>query len=140
MNNNRSIRALNLETGQLLDGTIAFIQRKRKNGFSNWLALNQESLRRLSSPVHNITGIDFRILMALLSELEHENIIQTTQKEIAAQCGIRTQHVSRSIQKLLTAGIIEKSSRSLKLCPDFGWRGSAKNHNLELSMRARNLT
>ena len=83
---------------------------------------------------------DFKVLMKLLSVLDYENLIQVSQADIARELDMHRQHVQRSIKRLIQLGIILEGvkigiSRSYRLNPSFGWKGSAKGHR-EVSARA----
>ena len=83
-------------------------------------------------------GNDFKVLMKLLSVLDYENLIQVSQAEIARELNMHRQHVQRSIKRLLDLGIVLEGvkigiSRSYRLNPNFGWKGSAKGHREALT-------
>ena len=76
--------------------------------------------------------------MKLLSVLDYENLIQVSQAEIARELNMHRQHVQRSIKRLLDLGIVLEGvkigiSRSYRLNPNFGWKGSAKGHREALT-------
>ena len=76
---------------------------------------------------------DFKVLMKLLSVLDYENLIQVSQADIARELDMHRQHVQRSIKRLIQLGIILEGvkigiSRSYRLNPSFGGKGSAKGH------------
>ena len=54
----------------------------------------------------------------MLARLDYENLIQVNQAEVSEQVGMNRHNVSVKI------GI----SRSYRLNPNFGWKGSAKGH------------
>ena len=71
--------------------------------------------------------------MKLLSVLDYENLIQVSQADIARELDMHRQHVQRSIKQLIQLGIILEGvkigiSRSYRLNPSFGWKGSTKGH------------
>ena len=71
---------------------------------------------------------DFRVLMALLEQLDYENLITTNQAEIARELDMQRQNVQRSIKRLMALGVLLEGlkigiSRSYRLNPEFGWRG-----------------
>ena len=62
-----------------------------------------------------------------------KNLIQVSQADIARELDMHRQHVQRSIKRLIQLGIILEGvkigiSRSYRLNPSFGWKGSAKGH------------
>ena len=69
----------------------------------------------------------------MLARLDYENLIQVNQAEVSEQVGMNRHNVNRSIKKLIELGVILEGvkigiSRSYRLNPNFGWKGSAKGH------------
>ena len=54
--------------------------------------------------------------VAMLARLDYENLIQVNQAEVSEQVGMNRHSVKIGI------------SRSYRLNPNFGWKGSAKGH------------
>ena len=129
---NKRLQQIDSETGEIIDGFVAYFVPKRKNGFGQgWLAMAQNGAEILAQS--NLSGNDFKVLMKLLSVLDYENLIQVSQAEIARELNMHRQHVQRSIKRLLDLGIVLEGvkigiSRSYRLNPNFGWKGSAKGH------------
>ena len=134
---NKRLQQIDSETGEIIDGFVAYVVPKRKNGFGQgWLAMAQNGAEILSQS--NLSGNDFKVLMKLLSVLDYENLIQVSQAEIARELNMHRQHVQRSIKRLLDLGIVLEGvkigiSRSYRLNPNFGWKGSAKGHREALT-------
>ena len=64
------------------------------------------------------------------------------QAELAKELGMHRQHVQRSIKRLIALGVILEGpkigiSRSYRLNPEFGWKGSARNHVIAPTRSAR---
>lgn len=124
------------ETGEILEnGFVAYIVPKRENGFGKrWFAMAQDALDILEQ----FTRIeDFRVLMALLKRLDYENLITTNQAEIARDLNMHRSSVNQAIKRLIAVGAVIEgqkvgTSRTYRLNPNFGWKGSAKNHNAAL--------
>ena len=127
---NKRLQQIDSETGEIIDGFVAYVVPKRKNGFGQgWLAMAQNGAEILAQS--NLSGNDFKVLMKLLSVLDYENLIQVSQADIARELDMHRQHVQRSIKRLLELGIVLEGvrigiSRSYRLNPNFGWKGSAK--------------
>lgn len=134
---NKRLQQIDSETGEIIDGFVAYVVPKRKNGFGQgWLAMAQNGAEILAQS--NLSGNDFKVLMKLLSVLDYENLIQVSQVEIARELNMHRQHVQRSIKRLLDLGIVLEGvkigiSRSYRLNPNFGWKGSAKGHREALT-------
>lgn len=89
----------------------------------------------------NLTGTDFKVLMKLLGQLDFDNLIQIEQAEIARQLGMHRPDVNKSIKRLVELGSLLEGprigrSRTYRLNPDYGWKGSAKSHIKAVSDRA----
>ena len=134
---NKRLQQIDSETGEIIDGFVAYVVPKRKNGFGQgWLAMAQNGAEILAQS--NLSGNDFKVLMKLLSVLDYENLIQVSQAEIARELNMHRQHVQRSIKRLMDLGIVLEGvkigiSRSYRLNPSFGWKGSAKGHREALT-------
>ncbi len=134
---NKRLQQIDSETGEIIDGFVAYVVPKRKNGFGQgWLAMAQNGAEILAQS--NLSGNDFKVLMKLLSVLDYENLIQVSQAEIARELNMHRQHVQRSIKRLMDLGIVLEGvkigiSRSYRLNPNFGWKGSAKGHREALT-------
>ena len=118
------------ETGELIEeGFVAYVAPRRQNGFGKrWFAMAHDAAAVLKQ-VKNLE--DFRVLMALLEQLDYENLITTNQAEIARELDMQRQNVQRSIKRLMALGVLLEGpkigiSRSYRLNPEFGWRGAAR--------------
>ena len=129
---NRHMQQIDRQTGEVVEGFVAYVVPKRKNGFGQgWLAMAQNGAEILAQS--NLSGNDFKVLMKLLSVLDYENLIQVSQADVARELNMHRQHVQRSIKRLIDLGIVLEGvrigiSRSYRLNPNFGWKGSAKGH------------
>ena len=129
---NRHMQQIDQQTGEVIEGFVAYVVPKRKNGFQKgWMAMAQEAMMMLAQS--NLTGNDMKVMWAMLARLDYENLIQVNQAEVAEQVGMNRHHVNRSIKKLIKLGVVLEGvkigiSRSYRLNPNFGWKGSAKGH------------
>ena len=129
---NRHMQQIDQQTGEVIEGFVAYVVPKRKNGFQKgWMAMAQEAMMMLAQS--NLTGNDMKVMWAMLARLDYENLIQVNQSEVAEQVGMNRHHVNRSIKKLIELGVVLEGvkigiSRSYRLNPNFGWKGSAKGH------------
>ena len=136
---NRHMQQIDHQTGEVVEGFVAYVVPKRKNGFQKgWMAMAQEAMMMLAQS--NLTGNDMKVMWAMLARLDYENLIQVNQAEVSEQVGMNRHNVNRSIKKLIELGVILEGvkigiSRSYRLNPNFGWKGSAKGHR-EVSARA----
>jgi predicted transcriptional regulator len=133
------IGQFNLNTGERIDGYIAVLQPKTKNGFKRHFTMNQEALDIISE---NLEGAELKVLLKLLKYLDYENLIQIQQKEIADELKMNKSNLHRSITTLIKFGVILKGPKIGKSCsyrlnPNFGWKGTAKNHRKALDDRMK---
>lgn len=127
----KNFRQIDEDTGEILDGFTAVLQPKRRNGFNQgWMAMSLYAPAVLKQ-VKRVE--DFRVFFALLECLDFENLILISQAEIAEDLNMKRQSVNQAIKRLIELGAIIEGpkvsrSRSYKLNPEFGWKGSASNH------------
>jgi DNA-binding transcriptional regulator YhcF (GntR family) len=124
---------VNSETGEVEGSFVAYVAKKHKNGFQQegWVAMGQHPLRALAKA--NLGEEAMRVFMILSGHLEQENFILTPQSQMAAEIEMDRGHFSRAVKKLVDEGVILRGPKigrmvSLKLNPEYGWKGSAKNH------------
>jgi predicted transcriptional regulator len=120
-------------TGQVLDTAYtAVLFPKRKNGFGRrWFAMAQGEALAVLKGFKRVD--DFRVLMALLEELDFNNLILVSQTAIAKDLGMDTAQVNRAMKRLIEVGAIVEgprvgTHRTYRLSPNFGWKGSASSH------------
>lgn len=131
----REVGSVDLETGEILPHVLVAMQQKIPNGFAEgWVAMAQ-SAADLFAGIKNTD--DHRVLWMLLAQLNFENDIRIEQAAIADKLGMQRPNVSRSIKRLQELGIIVEGpkvgrSRTYKLDPSYGWKGSSANHQKAL--------
>lgn len=142
----KRLTQVDADTGEVMDdGFVAYVVPKRQNGFGGrWMAMSQDGMVWLSRGVlgklateRKLSGQDLGVFLCLLGHLDYENHILTPQSEMAEKVGMLRSNFSRSISRLVEIGIVEKGPKigrmvSLKLNPEYGWKGSAKNHVVAL--------
>lgn len=135
----KNIGQFDLDTGERIEGYIAVLQPKTKNGFTRHFTMNQEAIDIITK---NLLGSELKVLLQLLKYLDYENLIQIHQKEIAEELEIDKSNLHRSIRSLIKLGVILKGPKIGKSCsyrlnPNFGWKGTAKNHRRALDDRMK---
>ena len=74
---NRHMQQIDSETGEVVDGFVAYVVPKRKNGFQRgWMAMAQDAMMMLAQS--NLTGNDMKVMWAMLARLDYENLIQVS--------------------------------------------------------------
>lgn len=116
-------------TGEELPGLPVYRQTKiRARG---WFMTWEAGMERLASDP-DMTGEAFRVFFKMVANLDYENYIKITQKEISESLGIRKQHVSRAVKILVDKGILIKGPKSglsntYRLNEFYGWKGQMRN-------------
>ncbi|EIL6134483.1 MarR family transcriptional regulator [Salmonella enterica] len=85
---------------------------------------------------------DFRVLMSLMAKLDFENLLVLNQAEMARELKMQRQNVQRSVKRLIGMGALLEGprigiSRSYRFNPQFGWKGSARNHVIALDQERK---
>lgn len=140
----RNIGNFDQSTGEIIeDGVLTLIPRKKINGFGKgWFAMNQGALKAFRES--NLTGRDYDVLFAILEVLDFNNYIQLCQEDISEELKMKTPHINRSIKKLLNINALIEGpkisrSRTYRLNPNFGWKGSARSHQIALQEQKSSL-
>ena len=145
----RRMEQIDSETGEVLEGFVAYVVPKKTNGFGKrWLAMSQDAMLWLSrggmdSLVKEAGAEELRVFFCLLSYVDYENYILTPQSEMAKKIGMNRASFNRAVKRLVERNVIEKGPKigrivSLKLNASYGWKGSAKNHHNALKERMDN--
>lgn len=125
-------------TGEQIEGAVAFFSPKRKNGFTKgWLAMDQTNSLRAFALAH-LSNEDRKVWAIMMSYVDYENQITKSLSAMAGELGISRANFSRSLNHLCDEGVFlrqKENGRTVKiwLNPEYGWKGSAKNHVVALS-------
>lgn len=139
------IQQVDLETGEVLQGTVVLIPHKKKIELhGGWVAMAQPAMKAFSQ----IKSLEAqRVLWALLARLDYENYVLVNQKEIGDELGIKPPNLSRAMKLLAEHAILitgPKVGRSstYRLNPSMGWKGSTTSHSKALNerMKAKGMT
>ena len=111
-------------------GEFDALIRLDKNRKGGWFKVFQDSLNWLSEQA--LTGEQLRVLLKLMSRLDYDNYIRVSQKELAAELGMKDTHISRAIRKLRELDVIVEAPRMGKyklyrLNPHIGQKGKDKS-------------
>jgi predicted transcriptional regulator len=129
------VSSVDLNTGEILPHVLVAMPQKVPNGFSEgWVAMAQ-SAAKLFAGIKSAD--DHRVLWMLLAQFDFENYIRIEQAEIAKELGMHRPNVSQSIKRLHELGVLSEGpkvgrSRTYKISPSYGWKGSSKNHQQAL--------
>jgi len=132
----KRVGSVDMDTGEMLDYSLVAIQHKIPNGFAGgWVAMAQGAMEMLAAS--DLRGDDLRVLLLLMARLDFENLISLEQTAVADKLGMQKQNVNRSIKRLVEIGCLLEGpkigrSRTYKLNPAYGWKGSGKEHRKAL--------
>lgn len=143
----KKILSFDPDTGEIDEEVIGVIlYPKRKNGFQDgWVAMAQQPMMALAAA--DLSKEAYKVLFAVISQLDFENYILLNQAEIARKLNLQRSHVSEAVKQLETLGVLLRGpkagrSSSFRLNPAFGWKGSAQTHKeaLRERMQAANIS
>jgi len=128
----RKLATIDLETGEILDGTLAYVGPRIKSPYSGgFFMTNQFALEEIAKD-KELVGETLRIFLYVCSRLDFENYIQIPQMEISKDLQIDKSNVSKSMSLLESKGILLRGPRVGKvyvwrLNPHYGWKGKVRN-------------
>ena len=128
------ITQINPETGEVIEGVLVWMPKKRVSPFERHFTMNQAGLLTLAQ---NLTGEQLKVLLTLLADLDYKNYIQEPQSEIAEKHTMQKTHVRRSVKALINLGVVVEGlkvgkSKTYRLNEQFGWKGSVSKHKQAL--------
>lgn len=130
----RRVRQVDATTGEVLEGIVVSVLPKRRNGFLNgWLAMSNEAHLVFATRRKEFGEDGFGVMFFLLTKLDYENHLLVNQADVARSLGMHRQNVQRAVKRLIGLGVLLEGpkagqSRTYRLNPNFGWKGSAENH------------
>lgn len=80
----------------------------------------------------SLEGIEYGVLYCLIGYVERDNYISTSFFEMAQAINVEESQFSASVQRLVELEIFAKHQNRLRLNPEYGWKGSAEDHELAL--------
>lgn len=126
----RKVAQIDGTTGEVLEGVVAYIAPRPRNGFSDgWVALGMTAAECIARA--DMSGSDYKVLFYLISRLDFENYIAMNQSEIGRQLSMHKVTVSRAIGRLIAEGIVlakDGTPTGYRMNPHYAWRGSGKGH------------
>jgi hypothetical protein len=128
----RQLATIDLKTGEILEGTLAYFGPKIKSPFSGgFFMTNQFALEEIAKD-KELVGEALRVFLYVCSRLDFENYIQMPQMEIVKDLDMDKSNVSKAMSLLETKGILLRGPRVGKvyvwrLNPHYGWKGKVKN-------------
>lgn len=119
------VKMVDMETGEVLDDGIT-IHVPRKQRITGFFMANQNGFEELARK--GLKAEAYRVLMFLMGQMDYENAISVSQKEIAETLNMKKQNVSRALQSLRAAGAFEnEANHVVYLSTEIGWKGKVQN-------------
>ena len=133
-NGTKRFKQIDPSTGEEIDGFVAVIRPKQKSSFDRHFTMNQDTMIAMANDLNHE---QFRVMFVLLSDLDYENYIQISQIDVANVLGMQKANVSRAIKNLTLKEILMVGpkigrSKTYRLNPNYGWKGTVKNHDKAL--------
>lgn len=122
-----------LETGEILQyGNLVATPLPKPGIGGDYMMVKQSSLLRLTKD-ENLNLEDWRVLSTYIGYADYENIVRTSQKEIAEHLGMKPSNVSRSTKKLIEKKILIEIQRvgrykHYQFNEFYGWKGDSENY------------
>lgn len=134
MSGTKRFKQVDPSTGEEIDGFVAVIRPRQKSSFQRHITMNQDTMITMANDLNHE---QFRVMFVLLADLDYENYIQIAQVDIAEALGMQRPHVSRAIKNLVLKGILIEGrkvgrSKTYRLNPNYGWKGTITNHDKAL--------
>ena len=125
----RRLGMVDLDTGELLQGVSVAVPKPRRKHRERFMLLFQDTLCELAQD-RKLRGESYRVLMVLLAELDYDNFLSISQREIGERLQMHQQSVARALQQLLERGVViagpkVHGQRTYRLGDKLGWKGSA---------------
>ena len=113
-------------------GTVAVIGRDVKRLPYDHIKVGQMTASKLSGD-KELSGVDHRVLWAVLSVVQMGNSVMCTQQEMSEISGVARPNVSKSLKKLVEKGYLIKmksigSLNTYMLAPEHVYRGDNKDY------------
>ncbi len=126
----RHIEQIDAETGEVLQGCMVYIPYRPKHRERFFMGF-QDAFIAIAKD-HELTLEPMNILLYLFGQLNFENYLHVSQKDIAEALGMKKGNVSRAIKLLIDKGIILDGpkvgkTKTYRLNPDYGWKGRVTN-------------
>jgi hypothetical protein len=125
------------ETTGGLGGLLGYTKPGRFGGFQGgFFMMGQDPGEALA--LSDLTGVDLKVFLLLIKRLDFENLLVVNQAELAGKLGTQRQNIQRSLKKLIEFEVLlegpkKERSRTYRLNPDIGWKGTSENHVLALN-------
>lgn len=134
MSGTKRFTQVDTSTGEEINGFVAVIRPKEKSSFQRHFTMNQDTLLLIANKLNHEQT---RVCLALLAHLDYENYIQVSQIDVATSLNMQKSNVSRAVKALVEKEVILEGpkvgkSKTYRLNPNFGWKGTVSNHKKAL--------
>ena len=139
----KDLRTVDMKTGEVAEGLLVWTPKKDRSIFSKegFVNMSQEAMERIADA--KLSGVAMRVLWKVLARLDMENWINLSQADMAKDLGLDKSNFHRALKSLISEGIVLEGPKvghncTYRLNPNYGWKGSTRNHAIALSDHMKN--
>lgn len=139
----KNLQTVDVKTGEVSEGLLLWIPQKHRSLFSKegFVTMSQEATMSIVKAGLGYEAV--QVFLAVVSRLDMENWINLNQSALAGEIGMKRENFNRAIKKLISEGVLlvgPKVGRNgtYRLNPQYGWKGSTRNHVIALSDHMKN--
>jgi hypothetical protein len=120
-----------------LGGLLGYAKPGRFSGFQGGFCMVGQDPAEILA-LSDLTGVDLKVFLLLIKQLDFENLLVVNQAELAGKLGTQRQNIQRSLKKLIELEVLlegpkKEKFRTYRLNPYVGWKGTSENHVLALN-------
>lgn len=120
----------NPKTGEVFDNPLIVPKKHKKFKEESWMMLFQDGFKKLAKN-RLLSGCDLRILFFMIYLSDFENLVITSQQNIARELDLTQPAVARSIKKLVESKCLHRVEKNGKhfygLNDCLVWKGKPEN-------------
>lgn len=134
MSKRRRLGAIDLDTGEMVNGVNIYDTQKR-TGFQllygwNYCFMSQNSMMKIAAD-KELTGQQLRVFLYLTGKMDFENFLRIRQEDIAKELDMQKADVSRAMKLLETKGVLQRGpkvaqSYTWRMNPNYGYKGDPR--------------
>lgn len=136
---NRLKDVIDTSTGEVMqDAFTAVLLKRKKNGFEKDTFFIMSQIKQLEiAKDSTLTLTEYRVMSLVNAVLDYQNFILMCQSGAAEELGMQQPQFARGLKGLINRGYIIKGPKvgtrpTLRLNPEYGWKGDGRIHQAEL--------
>jgi biotin operon repressor len=128
-----NLSLFNPKTGEVFNTPLIVPKKYKKFKEESWMMLFQNGFKKLAKN-RSLSGSDLRILFFMIFLSDFENLVITSQQNIAKELDLTQPAVARSIKKLVDSRCLRRIEKNGKhfygLNDGLVWKGKPENREL----------